>query len=710
MDEPRELQTPAAVDREGLQGMRAHILGAVFTLLGIGLVLIYSASAIRAGGTGWEMQFIISQACWLVIGLGGLVLTACIDYRRWQQLWPLLLLLCLGLLAAVRVPGVGAPVRGAYRWFRFGAFSVQPSEIAKLGLILVMAALLARVRTRALPFWRGFVPATLVLGAAVGLIAVEPDFGTAALVATVLSSLLLVAGARWWHVAVLVAAGAPPALYYGLTRLAHIRQRWDAWVAGANTGAGWQPFMSKVSLGSGGPTGVGLGAGHAKLYYLPDAHTDFILAIAGQELGLVATLLVVALFAVFVCAGMRLVRQAPDRFGALAAFGITMMIGLQAAFNIAVVTASIPPKGISLPFVSFGGSGLCISLAGVGILLSIIRRATTPQDLAVEDTETSGPLTWRERVARGDIAFRLALVAAGRGGPVSLTRPFNLPRFLIAILQSLRIQRAFQPQVCIALGGYAAAAPGVAARLLHAPLVALEQNAVPGRTNRWLARWAETVHLQFSEAAPGFARTRARIEPSGSPIREEIAALAAQPPMEGPSLLVLGGSQGATRLNDAVLAAAPALAAATRAPILHLAGPAQEREVRSRYADLGVDAEVYGFTDDMPSLYRRARFAISRAGAGSLAELAAAGIPALLVPLPEAMDDHQRLNAACAVRAGAAVHLEQSACTADALGRIASDLWNDAPRRHTMAIAMRRMARPEAAVDIARSILDLTDA
>ena len=372
--------------QEELERVRARLFGITVTLVAFGLVLIYSASGVRAGHFGWEMKYLASQATWVVVGTVGMLIMSRIDYRLWARLSLPILVITIGLLAAVRLPGVGTRVRGAYRWLRFGGFNMQPSEVAKLSLVIVMAAFLARRKNGKLRFWQDVLPAACIMAAACGLIVIEPDFGTAALVGVILLGMLFVGGARWWQIGALVLAGVPPVGYYGFTRFDHILKRILAWLAGMKTGAGWQPWMSKMALGSGGVTGMGLGEGTAKLYYLPDAHTDFILAIAGQELGLIGAVGVVVAFAYFVHQGLRLVRLAPDRFGALLAFGIVTWIGLQAAFNVAVVTASIPPKGISLPFVSFGGSGLCVSLAAVGVLTNIARLRVAE----IPETEAAG--------------------------------------------------------------------------------------------------------------------------------------------------------------------------------------------------------------------------------------------------------------------------------------------------------------------------------
>jgi cell division protein FtsW len=374
--------------------IRARLLGTVFTLTGLGLVLVYSSSSVRALGFGWDMSYLAKQLQWLAIGLAGLGVMSSLPYRWLAKLWLPLLLIVFGLLIAVRAPGIGTKVNNAYRWFRFGGMSVQPSEIAKLGLVIAIAALLAGSRGSRLSFFREFLPVALVTGAAMGLVAIEPDFGTAALLGAVLGAMLIAGGARLWQLLALGSLAVPPIVYVGMTKFDHISARLNDWWSSSTTGTGYHTWMSKVALGSGGTSGMGLGEGAGKLYYLPEAHTDFIFAIAGQELGLIGTLFILAAFAFFIHEGLRLVRLAPDRFGALLAFGIVTMIGLQAIFNIAVVTGSVPPKGIALPFVSFGGSGLCVALASVGVLVSISRAAQ--KKIALESLCEEEPESLRE--------------------------------------------------------------------------------------------------------------------------------------------------------------------------------------------------------------------------------------------------------------------------------------------------------------------------
>ncbi len=356
-----------------LKSIRDRILAVSLTLVGLGVVLVYSASCVKAGNAGFDLTYLKKQLIWLGIGVCTMLFMSYINIQRLRRFAAPLFVVLLVMLAGVLVPGIGTKVNGASRWLRFGGFNMQPSEIAKIGMVIVMASYLSSYTGKSLPFFRGFVPAVMMTGMVLGLIMLEPDFGTSALIGAVMGSMIVVGGARLIHTLIAFAGTLPPAAYIAIAKMDYIASRIHAWHSGDKDGKGYQIWMSKVALGSGGLTGMGLGEGVSKLYYLPEAHTDFILAIAGQELGLVGTVVIILLFAILVYEGMRLVKHAPSKFTALVAYGITAVIGLQAVFNIAVVTASIPPKGISLPFISFGGSGLCVALAMIGTLVSITR-------------------------------------------------------------------------------------------------------------------------------------------------------------------------------------------------------------------------------------------------------------------------------------------------------------------------------------------------
>jgi UDP-N-acetylglucosamine--N-acetylmuramyl-(pentapeptide) pyrophosphoryl-undecaprenol N-acetylglucosamine transferase len=303
--------------------------------------------------------------------------------------------------------------------------------------------------------------------------------------------------------------------------------------------------------------------------------------------------------------------------------------------------------------------------------------------------------------------YRLEILSAGRGSPLNWRRPLNAPRFALALAEAIRLFHRERPDVLVALGGFAAAAPGLAARLLHIPLVILEQNTIPGRVNRLLSRWAREIHSQFDEARNYFRESPATFTHSGSPLRQPFLELAAEKPCFGDALLVMGGSQGSRRLNEIMAEAARRIVGETGCRLIHVAGPEHAAHIRSLYQRSGVAAEVYGFHNHMQELYRRSRLVVCRSGAVSLAELAAAGLPAVLVPLPTAMDDHQRLNAMALELAGAAISYEETTARTDTFTPTVVNLWRDNRRRQAMAEAMRAGVRPQAGQEIAHAILKL---
>lgn len=303
--------------------------------------------------------------------------------------------------------------------------------------------------------------------------------------------------------------------------------------------------------------------------------------------------------------------------------------------------------------------------------------------------------------------YSIDILAAGRGSPISRKNPLNAPRFALALLQCAGLFRQYKPDVLVALGGYAAAAPGIVARLFKIPVVILEQNSIPGRVNRLLARWAKRIYLQFRCARTRFEKTNAKFYDFGSPMREEMVRLVDEKPCSGKALLIMGGSQGAQSLNRIVLEAISEISKETSCEIIHVAGPGNEDEIRAAYQMLGISASVHGFFGSMESCYRSSRLVISRSGAGSLAELGLAGLPSLLVPLPDSMDDHQRHNARWLEESGAAVVLEQTILTPAMLAKQVTRLWNDAELLERMGHCARRTARPGAAREIAQSILEM---
>lgn len=350
----------------------------VIVLAGIGVVMVYSASSIVAADRyGDAAYFLKRQLVW--VGLGGvaMLLAQRIYYAALRRFTPLLLLLALAALILVLVPGIGRVAGGARRWISLGGpLSVQPAEAAKLVLTLYLANFLT-VRADGLrDFRRGVLPPLLITGLMFGLILLQPDLGSAMLIGMVTFIMLFVAGARLTHLAGLTALGISGVLVAILGeeyRRRRLLAFLDPWAD--PQGAGFHIIQSLLALGSGGVLGVGLGNSRQKFFYLPERHTDFIFSILGEELGLVGTGAVIAMFALFAYRGFRAARRAPDQFGALLAAGITTMILIQAVLNIGVTTGVLPITGVPLPFLSFGGSSLLFTMIAAGVLLNISQYA-----------------------------------------------------------------------------------------------------------------------------------------------------------------------------------------------------------------------------------------------------------------------------------------------------------------------------------------------
>lgn len=341
-------------------------------LVVIGIIMVYSASAIVAlERYNNSLVFFQKGLAWALLGMLGLFIMLRFDYHKLQKISRLLLIIS-GILLILVLTGIFAEAKGAHRWIRLGPIGVQPSEIAKICLIIYLADLIDRRQSKIKNFSKGIMPALLILGIVCLLILKEPDLGTPILLTTVGCLMLLIGGARIWHIFSLFLM-VLPVVYFAIVRTPYRMQRLmvflNPWADPQKTG--YQIAQSLVALGSGGFNGVGLGNGTQKLLYLPEPYTDFIFPIIGEELGFIGTSLVVILFILFVWRAAKIAVHAPDLFGNLLASGLTFMIGLQALINIGVVTASLPTKGLPLPFLSFGGSSLVCTMLGVGILLNI---------------------------------------------------------------------------------------------------------------------------------------------------------------------------------------------------------------------------------------------------------------------------------------------------------------------------------------------------
>lgn len=367
MTAPRRAADPRAIRYDLV------LLGTALTLTAFGVVMVYSASGVYAAAKlGSSSYFLKRQALSAVVGVGALAAMLKLGYRRLEVLAVPLLGLALLSLVLIFVPGLGHAAGGSKRWLVLGPLTFQPAELAKLALVLFLARSLAK-KGDAVKDWRvGFVPHAVVAGMLVLLLMGQPDFGTSVACVLITGALLFVAGVRVGYLFAALVVALPGAVFlvthsaYRMRRILAFLDPWDD-----PNGVGYQVREALLSVGSGGPFGLGLGESRQKLFYLPAAHTDFILPIIGEELGLVGIAAVVALFALLAWRGLKAAYAAPDAFGAFLAIGLTSLLCFESLVNAGMAMGMLPTKGLALPFLSYGGTSLVATMMAVGILLSI---------------------------------------------------------------------------------------------------------------------------------------------------------------------------------------------------------------------------------------------------------------------------------------------------------------------------------------------------
>jgi len=351
------------------------IVATVATLVAFGLVMIFSASSAYAVALHHDaLYFLKRQLAWLAFAALMAYLAYRIDYRKLRRVAPLLLLATVAALALVLVPHVGKVAGGASRWIGLGPAQFEPSEFAKLALVLYLASALATKGAKIRSFTSGVAPLCFVTGVVALLVVEQPDMGTASLLAFIAATMLFVAGARIAHLAALTAVIAP----FGFVLVRHDPYKWaritafvDPWKDPQDKG--FHIVQSLLALGSGGWHGVGLGFSRQKFFWLPEAHTDFIGSIIGEELGYVGIFVIVALFVTFAYRAVRIALAAEDRFGFFLAVGAMATIVIQALVNLGVVSSSWPVTGVPLPFISFGGSSLVTSVVSAALIVNVGR-------------------------------------------------------------------------------------------------------------------------------------------------------------------------------------------------------------------------------------------------------------------------------------------------------------------------------------------------
>ena len=353
------------------------LLISVMLLIGIGLVAVYSASSILAEASyGDPYHYLKRQTVFCLFGVMLMILAKNINHLFYRKLVYVILGLSLLSLILLLVPGLGIKVGGAQRWIKFGFISLQPSEAAKLSLAIFMAYSMSKNVEHMGTFFNGLLPHLVIAAIVIALILLQPDLGTAVIIGMWVLILLFIGGVHLGQLFVLLGL-MTPAVFYLISHTAYRLNRWWAFLNPWEDphGFGFQIIHSFLAFGSGGLAGVGLGNSKQKLFYLPEPHTDFVAAIIAEEAGFIGISILLILFALIVIRGIKIALNAPDLFGTYLALGISCMLAVQVMVNMGVVMALLPTKGLTLPFISYGGSSLVISLISMGILMSISRKA-----------------------------------------------------------------------------------------------------------------------------------------------------------------------------------------------------------------------------------------------------------------------------------------------------------------------------------------------
>ncbi|HUT72809.1 MAG TPA: putative lipid II flippase FtsW [Desulfatiglandales bacterium] len=380
-----------APKKRGFYDYDPIILISVLLLIGIGLVAVYSASSILAEARFGDHYFYLKrQAVFCLFGILLMIAAKNIDYLVYRKLVYVFLGLSVLLLVLLLIPGLGFKVGGAQRWFRFGFVSLQPSEAAKLSLAIFMAYSMSKNVDQMSTFFNGLFPHLLVGSIFVALILLQPDLGTAVIIGMWMLILLFIGGVHLGQLFVLLGL-TTPIVFYLISQSIYRLNRWWAFLNPWEDpqGFGFQIIHSFLAFGSGGLFGVGLGNSKQKLFYLPEPHTDFVAAIIAEEAGFIGISILTILFALIVIRGIKIALKAPELFGTYLALAISCMLAVQVIVNMGVVMALLPTKGLTLPFISYGGSSLVVSLLGMGILMNISRRALggAPTSLRGESLE-----------------------------------------------------------------------------------------------------------------------------------------------------------------------------------------------------------------------------------------------------------------------------------------------------------------------------------
>ncbi len=365
------------------------LLAIVLSLVGFGIVMLYSASAVMAAQKlGDHLYLVKSQLTKVMLGVVMMFVALRVDYRWYKRFIYPILGVSFVMLVLVLIPGIGAVQNGARRWFSIAGMSFQPAEVVKIVVVMYLAYSVSKKGEKMGRFSVGFVPHLMVVGTCVAFLMMQPDFGSSVILITMMGVMLFVSGARVAYLMIFAVLGACGA-FFAITRSAYRMKRimafLDPW--SYRTDIGYQISESLIAIGSGGVGGRGLGNGAGKLGYVPELWNDFIGTIVAEELGLMGIIILVSMFLALIWRGLKIAYESNDEFGRYLAFGITILFGLQGGANLCVVTGLLPTKGLTLPFISFGGSSMIMALFATGILLNISRNAPDEWESARPDRE-----------------------------------------------------------------------------------------------------------------------------------------------------------------------------------------------------------------------------------------------------------------------------------------------------------------------------------
>lgn len=372
----------------------------VLMLTAIGIIMVYSASSVLAFKKfGTDYFFLKKQALFAIAGLIALVGFRHFPYRYFKIMAYPLLIFALILLGAIFIPGLGYSAGGSARWLRFGGLTVQPSEFARLSMIIYLSYSIEKKGENLSNFYIGFLPHVIVLGIFTALLFLQPDFGSVVILAAITWVMLFVGGVRILHLIPSVLLLLPFAYLYMVSaeyRVKRLMSFWDPWQYSADEG--YQIVHSLMAFGTGGIWGAGIGKGYQKLYYLPEPHTDFIFSVIGEELGLLGVFIILVMYSLILWRGIKIAKNTDDNFGTFLAAGITSAMGIQVCINMGVTLGILPTKGLTLPFLSYGGTSLLVNMASIGILMNIGKPGTRGQGSGVRGQPENG--NWRLATGR----------------------------------------------------------------------------------------------------------------------------------------------------------------------------------------------------------------------------------------------------------------------------------------------------------------------